>query len=64
MNDFNQPGANKIGLTPVFKEFVTQLQLDNVCKILGGTLERKLSVNSKGEISRKIIITYIDSKDN
>jgi hypothetical protein len=38
MDDFNTPGSNKSWMDDGFKEFVTQLQLDNVCKILNGEL--------------------------
>ena len=40
MDDFNKPGSNKIGLTPVFKDFVVNLQIDNVVKILDAKIER------------------------
>ena len=58
MNDFNQPGSEKIGITPVSKEFVTQLQLDNVCKILGGELKHYICTD-KFTTHEKIHITSI-----
>ena len=38
-DDFNQPGSERIGITPEFTKFITQLQLDNLCKILDGELK-------------------------
>jgi hypothetical protein len=61
MNDFNQPGSNKVGLTPVFKEFVTKLQLDNVCKILDGELKHYICTD-KFTSHEKIVIEYNHKK--
>ena len=61
MKDFNEPGSNKIGLTPVFKEFVTQTQLDNVCKILGGELKHYIC-SDKFTTHEKIVIEYNHKK--
>ena len=61
MNDFNQPGSNKIGMTPVFKEFVTQTQLDNVCKILGGELKHYICTD-RTTTHEKIVIEYNHQK--
>ena len=64
MDDFNQPGANKIGLTPVFKDFVVNLQIDNVVKILDAQIERCNVYNSdnRDEVYKQITITYKDDK--
>jgi len=60
MDDFNEPGSNKIGLTPVFKEFVVNLQIDNVVKILDAKIERCNVYNSdnRDEVYKQITITY------
>ena len=60
MDDFNAPGSNKIGLTPVFKEFVVNLQIDNVVKILDAKIERCNVYNSdnRDEVYKQITITY------
>ena len=39
MDDFNAPGSNKIGITPEFTDFVVNLQIDNVVKILDAKIE-------------------------
>ena len=57
MKDFNEPGSNKTELTPEFKNFVTELQLDNVCKILGGELKHYVCTD-RNTIHRKIVIEY------
>lgn len=57
LDDFNQPGKKESGLTPVFKEFVTQLQLDNVCKILGGELHH-YHCSDRTTTHEKIVIEY------
>ena len=63
MDDFNQPGANKTGLTPVFKDFVVNLQIDNVVKILDAKIERCNVYNSdnRDEVYKQITITYKDT---
>ena len=60
MDDFNKPGSNKTGLTPVFKDFVVNLQIDNVVKILDAKIERCNVYNSdnRGEVYKQITITY------
>ena len=60
MDDFNKPGSNKIGLTPVFKDFVVNLQIDNVVKILDAKIERCNVYNSddRDEVYKQITITY------
>ena len=62
MDDFNAPGSNKIGLTPVFKHFVVNLQIDNVVKILDAKIDRCRVYNSdnRDEVYHKITITYKD----
>ena len=64
MDDFNKPGSNKIGLTPVFKDFVVDLQIDNVVKILDAKIERCNVYNSdnRDEVYKQITITYKDDK--
>ena len=63
MDDFNIPGSNKIGLTPVFKDFVVNLQIDNVVKILDAKIERCNVYNSdnRDEVYKQITITYKDT---
>ena len=60
MNDFNAPGSNKIGITPVFTDFVVNLQIDNVVKILDADIERCRVYNSdnRDEVYNQITITY------
>ena len=60
MENFNQPGSDKIGITPVFTDFVTELQLQNVVNILGAKIERCRVYNSdnRDKVSHKITITY------
>ncbi len=64
MDDFNTPGSNKTGLTPVFKEFVVNLQIDNVVKILDAKIDRCRVYDSdnRDEVYHKITITYKDPK--
>jgi hypothetical protein len=64
MDDFNAPGSNKTGLTPVFKEFVVNLQIDNVVKILDAKIDRCRVYDSdnRDEVYHKITITYKDPK--
>ena len=66
MDDFNQPGAKKIGMTPVFKDFVLNLQIDNVVKILDAKIERCNVYNSdnRDEVYKQIIITYKEKPCN
>jgi|TARA_B100000902_G_scaffold330949_1_gene328144 hypothetical protein len=61
MDDFNKPGSNKIGITPEVENFVTQLQLDNVCKILGGELKHYFC-SDKTTTHEKIVIEYNHKK--
>jgi hypothetical protein len=35
-----------------------EIQLENICKIVNGTWHRQSLLNSKGELSERIIITY------
>jgi hypothetical protein len=60
MDDFNQPGVNKIGITPVFTDFVVNLQIDNVVKILDAKIDRCRVYNSdnRDEVYHQITITY------
>ena len=63
MEDFNTPGSNKSWMDDGFKKFIIEHQLENVRNILNGTLEKKLLVNSKGEVSRQIVINYDNSSN-
>jgi len=60
MEGFNTPGSNKRELTPVFKDFVVNLQIDNVVKILDAKIERCNVYNSdnRDEVYKQITITY------
>ena len=60
MENFNEPGSDKIGITPVFTDFITELQLQNLAKILDAKIERSRIYNSnnRDEVSHKITITY------
>ena len=60
MDDFNAPGSDKIGITPVFTDFIVNLQIDNVVKILDAEIERCNVYNSdnRDEVYKKITITY------
>tara|TARA_A200000159_G_scaffold144592_1_gene149647 strand:+ start:265 stop:468 length:204 start_codon:yes stop_codon:yes gene_type:complete len=60
MEEFNTPGSNKIGITPVFTDFVVNLQIDNVVKILDAEIDRCRVYNSdnRDEVHHKITITY------
>jgi hypothetical protein len=60
MDDFNTPGSKESGLTPVFREFVVNLQIDNVVKILDAKIERCNVYNSdnRDEVYKQITITY------
>lgn len=57
MDDFNQPGSEKIGITPEFTKFITQLQLDNLCKILDGELKH-YTCSDRNTTHKKIVIEY------
>lgn len=48
-------------ITPQEKEIIIYMQLQNVCDILEGTLEHKICVNSRGEETKKFVITYKDN---
>tara|TARA_Y200000002_G_scaffold360168_1_gene345222 strand:+ start:171 stop:368 length:198 start_codon:yes stop_codon:yes gene_type:complete len=62
MDDFNTPGSNESGLTPVFKDFIVNLQIDNVVKILDADIKRCRVYNSdnRDEVYNQITITYKD----
>ena len=64
MDDFNTPGSNKIGITPVFTDFIVNLQLDNVVKTLDAKIERCNVYNSdnRDEVYKQITITYKEDK--
>ena len=64
MDDFNTPGSNESGLTPVFKDFIVNLQIDNVVKILDADIKRCRVYNSdnRDEVSNQITITYKDTE--
>jgi len=58
-------GSNKINLMIGgnvidydFRKFAVKMQLDNVCKILGGEIHHQDIIDSKGNASKRIIITY------
>jgi hypothetical protein len=38
--------------------FMMEIQLDNICKIVNGTWHKQSLLNSKGELSERIIISY------
>ncbi len=40
-----------------------EIQLENICKIVNGTWHRQSLLNSKGERSERIIITYPSPDD-
>jgi hypothetical protein len=63
MNDFNQPGQNKSWMDEGFKKYIVEWQLENVRNVLNGTLEKKILVNSKGEVSKQIVINYTENED-
>ncbi len=62
MDEFNTPGSNESGLTPVFKDFIVNLQIDNVVKILDADIKRCRVYNSdnRDEVYNQITITYKD----
>ena len=55
-DDFNQP-QEQSGITPEFKEFAVQIQLDNICRILGGEASHYICTDRKTQ-HEKIVITY------
>ena len=63
MDDFNTPGSNESGLTPVFKDFIVNLQIDNVVKILDADIKRCRVYNSdnRDEVYNQITITYYET---
>lgn len=63
MNDFNAPGSNKSWMDEGFKKYIVEWQLENVRNVLNGTLEKKILVNSKGEVSKQIVINYTENED-
>lgn len=63
MNDFNTPGSNKSWMDEGFKKYIVEWQLENVRNVLNGTLEKKILVNSKGEVSKQIVINYTENED-
>ena len=60
MDNFNAPGSNKIGITPVFTDFIVNLQIDNVVKILDADIKRCRVYNSdnRNDVYNQITITY------
>ena len=63
MNDFNAPGSNKSWMDEGFKKYIVEWQLENVRNVLNGTLEKKILVNSRGEVSKQIVINYTENED-
>ena len=63
MKDFNTPGSNKSWMDEGFKKYIVEWQLENVRNMLNGTLEKKILVNSKGEVSKQIVINYTENED-
>tara|TARA_Y100000385_G_C12604750_1_gene430353 strand:- start:310 stop:516 length:207 start_codon:yes stop_codon:yes gene_type:complete len=63
MKDFNAPGSNKSWMNEGFTKYIVEWQLENVRNVLNGTLEKKLLVNSKGEVSKQIVINYTENED-
>ena len=63
MDDFNTPGSKKIGITPELTDFVVNLQIDNVVRILDAKIERCRVYNSdnRDEVYNQITITYKDT---
>lgn len=60
MDNFNEPGSSKIGITPVFTDFIVNLQIDNVVKILDADIKRCRVYNSdnRNDVYNQITITY------
>ena len=63
MKDFNTPGSNKSWMDEGFKKYIVEWQLENVRNVLNGTLEKKILVNSRGEVSKQIVINYTENED-
>ncbi len=63
MKDFNTPGSNKSWMDEGFRKYIVEWQLENVRNVLNGTLEKKILVNSKGEVSKQIVINYTENED-
>ena len=60
MDDFNAPGSSKTGITPAFKKYAAEWQLDNVVNLLDAKVERCHVYNSdnRDEVYNQITITY------
>ena len=41
-----------------FKQYAVDWQLENVCKLLNGTIERFTMIDSRGVVKKKISIVY------
>ncbi len=57
MNDFNLPGSNKSQLDDKTKKFAVDIQLNNICKILGGEVKHYTCCD-RTTTHEKIIIEY------
>jgi len=42
------------------KEIMIQIQLENICKLVGGKMYHQTVVNSRGEQMERIVIEYTD----
>ena len=60
--EFNAPGSSKIGITPEFTDFVVNLQIDNVCKILNGEVKHYICTD-RTTSHKKIVIEYEHSSN-
>ena len=60
--EFNTPGSSKTGITPVFKKYAAEWQLNNIEKLLDAKVERCRVYNSdnRDEVYNQITITYKD----
>ena len=47
-----------------FRKFAVKMQLNNICKILGGEVHHQTIIDSKGKASKRIIITYREKNDS
>jgi|TARA_B100001059_G_C17836325_1_gene588400 hypothetical protein len=56
MDDFNQP-QERPGIDDNFKKFAVQIQLDNICRILGGEATHYICTDKKTQ-HQKFVITY------
>jgi len=56
LDDFNQP-QELTGITPEFKKIAVDIQVDNICTILGGTVKH-ISCSDLKTTHRKIVIEY------